>query len=59
VLNALKKGGKETPERVVQLISEPAKGYVALPPFFLLHPNSSSHACRAMIVDIALSLTGG
>ncbi|KAJ7858266.1 hypothetical protein B0H14DRAFT_3447397 [Mycena olivaceomarginata] len=57
VLKALK-GGKETPERVVQRISEPAKGYVALPPFFLLHTNSSSHACRAMIEDIALSLTG-
>ncbi|KAJ7791155.1 armadillo-type protein [Mycena olivaceomarginata] len=41
VVNALKEGGKETLDRVVQRMCEPAKG-----------------ARRAMIVDLALSLTG-
>ncbi|KAJ7253278.1 armadillo-type protein, partial [Mycena rebaudengoi] len=41
VVKALKEGGKETLDRVVQRMCEPAKG-----------------ARRAMIVDLALSLTG-
>jgi ABC-type proline/glycine betaine transport system ATPase subunit len=33
VITALKEGGKETLDRVVQRMCEPAKGYVVLPSF--------------------------
>ncbi|KAK7028650.1 hypothetical protein R3P38DRAFT_3354402 [Favolaschia claudopus] len=58
VVKALKEGGKETLDRVVQRMCEPAKGYA--PDTLLLLPPSSSYpsARRAMIVDLALSLTG-
>jgi hypothetical protein len=33
VVKALKQGGKETLDRIVQRMCEPAKGYVVLPSF--------------------------
>ena len=60
VTKALKEGGKETLNRVIKRMCEPAKGYLFVRfsyslPFFL---TMNTRARRAMIVDLALSATG-
>lgn len=62
VTKALKEGGKETLDRVVKRMCEPAKGYVPrksqLPLARDLTLSSVCRARRPMIVDLALSVTG-
>lgn len=57
VTKALKEGGKDTLDRVITRMCEPAKGYV---PYLsaLTGGLCSFRGRRAMIVDLALSSTG-
>lgn len=61
VTKALKEGGKDTLNRVIKRMCEPAKGWV---PVLRFSPGQrvlilrSHSARRAMIVDLALSATG-
>lgn len=60
VTKALKEGGKETLDRIITRMCEPAKGYVScrcskdMTDVFY----SFNSGRRAMIVDLALSVTG-
>ena len=60
VTKALKEGGKDTLDRVITRMCEPAKGYAN--DFerltFVTYPISVFSGRRAMIVDLALSVTG-
>jgi pumilio RNA-binding family len=57
VTKALKEGGKDVLDRVVKRMCEPAKGYTFI--FDLCHLFTLSNSGRrAMIVDLALSVTG-
>ena len=60
VTKALKEGGKDTLDRVITRMCEPAKGYAngfeRLT--FVTYPISVFSGRRAMIVDLALSVTG-
>jgi hypothetical protein len=63
VMKALKEGGKETLDRVVERMCEPAKGCVSFPlssqsAAFAQCSCCVSRSRRAMIVDLALSMSG-
>jgi pumilio RNA-binding family len=60
VAKALKDGGKDTLNRIIQRMCEPTKGFISNS--LLLMPQTLtvcfSSARRAMLVDLALSVTG-
>ena len=60
ITKALKEGGKDTLDRIIKRMCEPAKRCVrGLPILLLSFPNEwLDSARRAMIVDLALSVTG-
>ena len=57
ITKALKEGGKDTLDRIIKRMCEPAKRYVAHA-FAEVSILTLSSARRAMIVDLALSVTG-
>ena len=60
ITKALKEGGQDTLNRIIKRMCEPAKGYVAVFSYVNVPLTDSCHdsARRAMIVDLALSVTG-
>ena len=58
VTKALKEGGKETLDRFVKRMAESTKGYGALFSTTCARSYINSSGRRAIIVDLALSVTG-
>lgn len=58
ITKALKEGGKDTLDRIIKRMCEPAKRYVCVDRLNYSVLILSSSARRAMIVDLALSVTG-
>ena len=58
ITKALKEGGKDTLDRIIKRMCEPAKRRVPFLCSFASYLTSLYSARRAMIVDLALSATG-
>ncbi len=58
VTKALKEGGKDTLDRIIKRMCEPAKGYVTRFHNACCSDIRTPSGRRAMIVDLALSVTG-